>query len=175
MWCEQSMIAVLLEVLLPIALVAGVGYGLRRAMPLDQATLNRTVIYGLSPALIFVSLVRADLAGDGVWGMALLATGVVIGMALITLLVAWPLGLRGGTLSALLLVSLFMNSGNYGLPAARFAFGEAGFTLAVFYFVIQSVLGQVLGVVIAASGTATSRNLLRDVGGGCCVCRRSMR
>jgi predicted permease len=159
------MIAVLLEVLLPIALVAGVGYGLRRAMPLDQATLNRTVIYGLSPALIFVSLVRADLAGDGVWGMALLATGVVIGMALITLLVAWPLGLRGGTLSALLLVSLFMNSGNYGLPAARFAFGEAGFTLAVFYFVIQSVLGQVLGVVIAASGTATSRNLLGDVGG----------
>lgn len=158
------MLNVLLEVLLPIVLVAGIGFGLRRAMPLDQATLNRTVIYGLNPALIFVSLVRADLSGDGALRMVALSVGVVIGMALLTLIVAVPLGVRGGTLSALLLANLFMNSGNYGLPAARFAFGEEGFTQAVFYFVVQSILGQTLGVAIAASGGVAARaNMLREV------------
>ncbi len=158
------MLNVLLEVLLPIVLVAGIGFGLRRAMPLDQATLNRTVIYGLNPALIFVSLVRADLSGDGALRMVALAVGVVIGMALITLVVALPLGLRGGTLSAMLLANMFMNSGNYGLPAARFAFGEEGFTQAVFYFVVQSILGQTLGVAIAAGGGMTAQsNLSREV------------
>lgn len=158
------MLNVLLEVLLPIVLVAGVGFGLRRAMPLDQATLNRTVIYGLNPALIFASLVRADLSGDGALRMVLLAISVVIGMALLTVLIALPLGLRGGTLSALLLSTLFMNSGNYGLPAARFAFGEEGFTQAVFYFIVQSILGQTLGVAVAAGGgVAAQANMLREV------------
>jgi predicted permease len=158
------MLNVLLEVLLPIVLVAGIGFGLRRALPLDQATLNRTVIYGLNPALIFVSLVRADLSGDGALRMVALAVGVVFGMALLTLLIMAPLGVRGGTLSAMLLATLFMNSGNYGLPAARFAFGEDGFTQAVFYFVVQSILGQTLGVAVAAGGgLAGQTNLLREV------------
>jgi hypothetical protein len=49
------MIAVLIEVLLPIAVVASAGFALRRAFPLDLMTLNRLMIYGLSPALIFVA------------------------------------------------------------------------------------------------------------------------
>lgn len=41
------MIAVLIEVLLPIAVVAAAGFALRRALPLDLVTLNRLMIYGL--------------------------------------------------------------------------------------------------------------------------------
>lgn len=160
------MIAVLLEVLLPIALVAGVGFGLRRAMPLDQRTLNRVVIYGLSPALIFASLVRSDLSGAGTLRMIALSVGLVLVMAVVTYLCARPFGVRGPVLSALLLSTLFMNSGNYGLPAARFAFGEEGFTLALFYFVAQSVMGQTLGIIVAAAGNVQpGTNLLREVVG----------
>lgn len=160
------MLRVLMEVLLPVALVAAVGYALRMRLPLDQTTLNRVVIYGMSPALIFSSLATADLSGGGTLRMIALSVGGAVLMGAIAFAVAWPLGIRGGSLSALLLVSMFMNSGNYGLPAARFAFGEEGFTLALFYFVAQSVMGQTLGVAVAAAGAAKGgRGLGREVAG----------
>jgi predicted permease len=145
---------VLLEVLLPVALVAGVGSVLGRRFPLDQLTLNRVVMFGMSPALVFTALVRADLAGGEALRMLLLSVGIVVVLAALTAAIALPLGLRGPDLSAMLLATLFMNSGNYGLPAARFAFGEAGLTLALFYFIAQSVMGQTLGVAVAAWGAA---------------------
>jgi predicted permease len=146
-------LTVLMEVLLPVALVASVGYVLRLRLHLDQATLNRVVIYGMNPALIFTTLITADLSGPGALRMLALSVGGALAMGLVAAAVAWPLGIRGGSLSALLLVSMFMNSGNYGLPAARFAFGEDGFALAIFYFVAQSVMGQTLGVAVAAAGS----------------------
>jgi predicted permease len=122
------------------------------------------MIYGLSPALIFVSLLRADLGGSGALRMIGFCIGLLVTMTLVTLALAWPLGLRGGDLSALLLVSLFMNSGNYGLPAARFAFGEAGFTQALFFFIAQSIMAQTLGVAVAAAGSAgRGGGMLREV------------
>jgi predicted permease len=156
--------AVLINVLLPIAVVVAVGYALRRIFPIDQVSLNRVMIYGLSPALIFVSLLRADLGGSGALRMIGFCIGLLVMMALVTVALAWPLGLRGGDLSALLLVSLFMNSGNYGLPAARFAFGEAGFTQALFFFIAQSIMAQTLGVAVAAAGSAgRGGGMLREV------------
>jgi predicted permease len=148
------MIAVLIEVLLPIAVVASAGFALRRAFPLDLMTLNRLMIYGLSPALIFVALVRADLSGPDAGRMLFFAVGVLGLMALTVWISALGLGLRGKDVTALLLTSMFMNSGNYGLPASRFAFGETGFTLGVFYFIMQSIMAQTLGVGMAAAGAA---------------------
>jgi hypothetical protein len=148
------MVTVLIEVLLPIAVVASAGFALRRAFPLDLMTLNRLMIYGLSPALIFVALVRADLSGPDAGRMLFFAVGVLGLMALIVWISALGLGLRGKDVTALLLTSMFMNSGNYGLPASRFAFGETGFTLGVFYFIMQSIMAQTLGVGVAAAGAA---------------------
>jgi len=148
------MVTVLIEVLLPIAMVASAGFALRRAFPLDLMTLNRLMIYGLSPALIFVALVRADLSGPDAGRMLFFAVGVLGLMALIVWISALGLGLRGKDVTALLLTSMFMNSGNYGLPASRFAFGETGFTLGVFYFIMQSIMAQTLGVGVAAAGAA---------------------
>ncbi len=158
------MLTILLEILLPIALVAGTGFMLGTHLPIDQLTLNRVVIYGLSPALIFTSLVQADLAGAGALRMLSFSVGLLMLLALLTTAIAIPLGLRGRSLSAVLLSVLFMNSGNYGLPAARFAFGEAGFTQAIFFFIAQSIMAQTLGVAIAAAGSAqTGPGLLPEV------------
>lgn len=160
------MLSVLLEVLLPVALVAGAGMLLGRRFPLDQLTLNRVVIFGMSPALIFTALVRADLTGDGALRMLTLSVGVVVIMGALTTAIAMPMGMRGPDLSAMLLASLFMNSGNYGLPAARFAFGETGFTQALFYFIAQSVMAQTVGVAVAAWGSAKAGpGMAREVAG----------
>jgi predicted permease len=62
--------------------------------------------------------------------------------------------------SAFLLGTMFMNSGNYGLPLARFAFGEAGFQYAVLFYLVQAFMAQTLAVFIAARGQASSRQAL---------------
>lgn len=148
------MLGVLVDVLLPIAVVAIAGILLRRVFSLDLTTLNRVMFYVLSPTLVFVSLVSADLSGSGALRMIGYAIALVAVLAVTTVMIAWPLGIRGRDLSALLLSVLFMNSGNYGLPAARFAFGEAGFTQALFYFIAQSVMAQTVGVAVAAAGSS---------------------
>jgi len=51
------------EVLLPVLVVVALGYGLRRAFPLDIRTLNRLSLYVLTPVLVFVSLLRTEVVG----------------------------------------------------------------------------------------------------------------
>ena len=56
-----DLIAVLLQNIFPIFLVAAFGYGLQRWVKLDVQTLSRAVLYVLSPALVFSSLVSSRL------------------------------------------------------------------------------------------------------------------
>ena len=50
------------EVLLPVAVIVTLGYLLRRTFPLDVRTLNRVSLYVLTPSLVFVTLLRTDIA-----------------------------------------------------------------------------------------------------------------
>ncbi|CAA9442596.1 MAG: hypothetical protein AVDCRST_MAG80-1463 [uncultured Rubrobacteraceae bacterium] len=56
------------------------------------------------------------------------------------------------TNTALMLSTMFTNTGNYGLPLALFAFGQQGFEQAIVFFVMQGILAQTLGIYLASSG-----------------------
>lgn len=148
------MIGVFVDVLLPISAIILIGFLLKRNLEIDLGSLNRVSLYGFSPALIFISLVRTDMVGGEALRMILLAVALVASLALLVMLIAWPIGLRNADLSALLICCMFMNAGNYGLPAAAFAFGQAGFERAVLFFIPQAIMAQVLGVGVAAAGGA---------------------
>lgn len=151
------------EVLLPVAVVAALGYAIRRAFPLDIRSLNRLAVYLLSPCLVFVTLLRAEIGGADALrlaAVALLTVAAVLGAAL---LLARPLGLHGPQRSGFVLVATFSNAGNYGLPVARFAFGEAGFQYAVVGYLAQAILMQTLAVYVASSGHGDRRAALAQV------------
>jgi predicted permease len=59
------------------------------------------------------------------------------------------------------LCTMFMNAGNYGLPVARFAFGEEGLERAALFFVVQAVLAQTLAVYISGAGQGDLREGFR--------------
>src|SRR3712207_545337 len=115
------------EVLLPIVVIVALGYALQRAFPLDVRTLNRVSIYVLSPCLVFVSLLRAEVIGGEALRLGTFMALNVVVMSGCAYLLARAAGLGGAERSGLMLATTFMNSGNYGLPATRFAFGETGF------------------------------------------------
>src|SRR2546427_10977774 len=73
-------------------------------------------------------------------------------MAVLARLVAIPLRLNRAELSGFLLVVIFSNGGNYGLPVVLFAFGNDALAQASVYFVTSSMLTYTVGVFLAAAG-----------------------
>ena len=151
------------EVLLPVVVVVTCGLALRRAFPLDLQSLNRVSLYVLSPALIFTTLIRIEVTGDQALRLGLFSAISCLLMGVVALVCAGGLRLARPSTAALVLCTMFLNAGNFGLPIARFAFGEAGLQYALVFFIPQSVLSQVLAVMIARMGSGSARGAWRGV------------
>lgn len=151
------------EVVLPIVVITGVGYVLEGAFPLDARTLNRVSLYGLSPCLLFVTLLRTEINGAEALRLSLLMLLVCVAMCICAYVIARAMGLSSTERSGFMLASTFMNSGNYGLPATRFAFGDVGFQYAVIGYLTQAFLSQTMAVYVASSGGGNRRAALAQV------------
>jgi predicted permease len=149
--------SVFAQVLLPILVVVASGYLLQRRLELDLQSVNRLSLYLLSPALIFSSLVQSRIEVTETVRIGAFMTLFVISIGAVTWLVALLLRLDSIDRAALMLCVMFMNAGNYGLPAARFAFGQEGFDRAVLFFVVQAILAQTLAIYIAGAGHGDRR------------------
>ena len=145
-------LTVFAQVLLPILVVVASGYLLQRRLELDLHSVNRLSLYLLSPALIFSALAQSRIEATETIRITAFMTLFVVAIGLVTWLVALVLRLDGIDRAALMLCVMFMNAGNYGLPAARFAFGQEGFDRAVLFFVVQAILAQTFAVYIAGAG-----------------------
>ncbi len=146
-----KMLRAFAEVLFPIAVVAAIGFALRFAFPLDLRTLNRISIYGLSPCLMFVSLLRSEIALEVALRLGLHMVAVILVTSVCAYLFALTLRLTSHQRSGFMLATTFMNSGNYGLSASRFAFGEVGFQLALVGYLVQSIMSQTFAVYLATA------------------------
>lgn len=151
------------EVFLPIIIITAVGYALQAAFPLDIRSFNRVSLYALNPALLFVTLLRTEIRGDEAIRLAVLMALVVIAISAIAWGIAHLLRLSGSQRSGFMLASAFMNTGNFGLPAAQFAFGDLGFQYAIIGFLVQSVLSQTYAVYVALAGGGSRRGALMQV------------
>lgn len=139
-------------VLVPILVVVGSGYVLCRVLDPDVRPISRVSLYLLSPALIFSSLVKAQISQGETLRIVAFMLLLVACMAFLSWTSSKVLRFDSSTTTAMMLCTMFTNTGNYGLPLASFAFGERGFERAVVFFVVQSILTQTLGVYIAGSG-----------------------
>ncbi len=148
---------------LPIFMVAGVGFTLARVLKADVRTLSRVTFNALSPCLVFHLLVTSSLSAADFGRMTALAVVVVVGIGLVGRLVTLPLGLNRAMTSAFLIVVMFSNSGNYGLPVVLFAFGREALAHATVYFVANAVAIYTLGVFLASAGRRSVGQAARGV------------
>jgi predicted permease len=147
-----NLIQVFVNTVLPVFLIAGAGFILARAMPLEGRTLGRVIFYLGSPSLVFRSLYNMDISTT-VLQQELL---VVLGVYLITGAVGWLVGAdqTRPRRSALTIASAVSNNGNMGLPISLFALGDAGLVMATVYYAISAFLTNTFGVFVASSGSA---------------------
>jgi hypothetical protein len=148
---------------LPIFIVAAVGFVLARVLHADVRTLSRVTFNVLSPCLVFHLLVTTPLSAGDFARMTGLAWVAVVGVGLIARVVVQPFRLDRAMTSAFLLVVMFSNSGNYGLPVTLFAFGKEGLAHATVYFVANAVATYTLGVFLASAGRRSVGQALANV------------
>lgn len=156
---------VLVNVVLPVFLVAGIAALAQTRLRLDVQTVSRATFYLFAPALVFDSMVSSDVSGAEFGQIALTVLLASLALGLLGVVAARLLRLTGPTRAAFLVAILLMNAGNYGLPVNLFAFGQAGLARASLYFTVSALLSASLGVYLSASGRASAWTALRRVAG----------
>jgi len=131
--------------ILPILLIATAGYLLARYAGAQVKTVSAVAFYALLPCLIFHLLVTSTVSGREVSQLIISATLVIVAMGLVGLVAGRALRLSRAESSAFLLVVMFSNGGNYGLPPGSFAFGPVALAHATVFFVTGALLPYVVG------------------------------
>jgi predicted permease len=139
--------------LLPVFLVAGAGLVLGSRLRLNPKTLSQIIFYLFSPCLLFRLLSQSQLSNGDITRVLAFSAVTILMIGLL----AWTgtrfLKLDRRLTAAVLITSMFMNAGNYGLPLTAFAFGNDALAYASLVFVANSILSYSLGIVIASLGT----------------------
>jgi predicted permease len=159
----QLLLSIFVSDLLPVFVIAGVGFLLARFAGVQVQTVSRLTFHALAPALVFNILATSTLEGSQAGRMTLFYILIALSAATIARLVAIPLRLDRRALSAFLLVVVCSNSGNYGLPVTLLAFGREALSFASVYFVSSSIFTYTGGVFLAASGKRSVRDALVGV------------
>jgi malate permease and related proteins len=148
---------------LPIFVVAGLGFLAARFLGAEVRTLSRVSLNVLSPCLVFHLLLTSSVGADDFLKMTALAIITILGVGVIARGVAVAFRLDRAMTAALLVVVMFSNSGNYGLPVVLFAFGREALAHGTVYFVVNAVAIYTLGIFLASSGHRSVREALAGV------------
>lgn len=156
------MLSALLEVMLPVFLVAGVGFVLARRFTIDQLSINKVQLYALTPALAYSSIMGTSISLSDTAQLAKGYFGVTIVVGLLAAVVArfLPESGRRGVIASVMLG----NNGNFGLPIALLALGQAGLDQAIVIFMFAIVTIWTVGPALLGS-TLSLRAIARSIFG----------
>jgi hypothetical protein len=181
------LIEVLGSILLPVFILAGIGYAWAKLdLPLDREFVTRLVMGVATPCLIVDSVSRLDAPLGDFLQMLASAALMLLGTALAGALI---LRVSGLPQRSFLPSVTFGNAGNIGLPLSYFAFGDEGLGLSSGVFLTAVVLqftlapalqdgrpalrtlvttpvvyGSIVGVALLATGSRLPEWLERTVG-----------
>jgi len=146
--------------ILPIILLSGAGFALGKLLHIDARSLGRVVFYVFSPVLIFDILVQNELKITEAAIVIVFTLCFILTIGLLTFLLGYFFKLERPALVAILITTMFANTGNYGLPLVSFAFGEQALSYAGIYFITTTLLFYTLGVFLASLGHMSFREAI---------------
>lgn len=148
----------LLLVVLPAFIIFGTGYIGQKIFSLDIKSVSTMALYLMLPFLTFDTFYTNDLNMEYLY-MFILSILLTILLVIITLFIGKLIKSDKAHISAMMLGTVFPNSGNYGAPIALFAFGTKAFNYAVIIMVIHSLIQTTIGIFIASYGSEKSTTI----------------
>jgi malate permease and related proteins len=141
-------------------LIASAGFLVGKFFSIQPRLLSQVTLYLFTPCLTFELLTSNNLLGSEILGLFGFALSIAILVAGITFLIGRLMRLERKMMAAVLLSSIFMNAGNFGLPLLGFSFGEKAQAYGALYFVSMIVVTNTVGIAIASSGSVGLRQSL---------------
>ncbi len=140
----MTVITPILEVVLPVFLLAAVGFvWVRRNIEFDIEFVGRLALEFCVPCLVFGKLAAVSFNGEV---FASIALATVAFYAICALVMAGVVAFSGMGQRDFLLPLVSANTGNIGLPLCFFAFGDQGLVYAIVLFATMVVLQFTLGL-----------------------------
>lgn len=139
---------ILLNNVVPLGLLIGLGIILQRAFKLDIKTLSKLNFYLFSPSIMFQMLYGSALSYTVMFQVLLFFFVFFFGMAAIVEIVIRLRGYTGGMRPAMRNSVLFYNSANYAIPLNQLVFVGDPFTLSIqiIIMMMQSLIPNTYGV-----------------------------
>lgn len=148
----MSLISIFTNNILPILLLSGAGFALGKTLEIDARPLGRVIFYILSPVLVFNLLTNNKLPLDQIGLMVGFTATTSLTIAGLAFIIGKIFRLERSTLIIVVLTSMCVNAGNFGLPLVSFAFGQAALAHASIFFATNTLILNTLGVFISSMG-----------------------
>ena len=145
--------SVFLDSVIPVALVVLLGYFVGPKLKLEVPVLSRCVYYFLIPALVFDTISKAEISVHTAASMIGYISVVHVACALVAFLIARLLKRSPEVTAAYVLIAVFGNVANIGLPVLNFRFGEAAQVPAALYFLAIFVVAMFISILAANLAT----------------------
>ena len=155
--------SIFLNVVTPVFALLLIGALAGRWLELDTRTLTRFAYFLLTPAFVFNIIGKADVSAALALRMIGFIAVVEIGLALLGFLVARLLRRPSKMVGAYILIAVFGNVGNFGLPLIEFRLGEEALIPATVFFVSVSMIAFTIGVAAATGSQGSKLNALFSV------------
>lgn len=157
------LLSVFLDNLLPILLCAAAGVAVGRAFQPDLRTVTRLSFYIFSPCLVFSSLTQTPVSGAEFAQLAVFTAGHIGLMVALTAMLGLASRMERRALATLIIAAVFVNGGNYGLAANRFAFGDEALARAVVFYIFSTIGVYTVGIFLASLGKRSPAEAAREV------------
>lgn len=145
----SQLLGIFLNVLAPVFLLVLLGYLAGPRLALESRTLSRFAYFVLTPAFIFNILSNAEIEAGLATRMTLFIITVYIGSSLIAFGTARLLRRSAPMTVAYIMIAVFGNVGNFGLPIIQFAEGPEALAAATVYFLGDLVLAFIVCITAA--------------------------
>lgn len=155
--------AIFLNVVTPVFALVLIGAGAGRWLALDTRTLTRFAYFLLTPAFVFNIIGKADVSAALALRMIGYIAAVEVALALLGFALARLLRRPRKMVGAYILIAVFGNVGNFGLPLIEFRLGPEALVPATVYFVSVSMIAFTIGVAAATGSQGRKRDALLSV------------
>ena len=147
----------------PVLILAAIGYSLAKFVGVDARAISHVVFYAGLPCLVFKLLLDAPANDPSIGRVVALVTLQAVTLGLVSYTLARGSSLDPRHLRAFMLVVMFSNTGNFGLPIIQLAYGQAALTYAAVYFLTSALITTTLGPYLAGSTRRGLADSIREI------------
>lgn len=152
-------LTIIVNIILPIFILIGVGVLMDRFFTLDLPTLSKLNFYVFVPALILIKTLDAKLS-PALFGTVALFTALHLGLMFVLSWVLFGMPRFRSQRPVLALAAVFSNAGNYGIPLATLAFGAQGASVMAIVVMVQNLITFTAGLWVMDAGRSHWRDVL---------------